>query len=333
MQALPPPDELASLTLTELMEILTSARPMHDVITRIFERREKRAAPNNEPEVDPHKKVDTSQFLLRRMRRVAQALEGMRERLQQPVGSLDALRWRLRGPIGPIALAKRLDREDPAGAAFMIAEVATTLREVPWKRFGSLSAGDLRADVIETMVALSELACKRPPQTVWSNMSGHLSRSSCVTWPIELDGLGARLNLKNDRISEADAIRQYRTVEEILRRLANQPGIVLADEVGMGKTFVALGVAMVAALTDRQRRPVVIMVPSSLHEKWPREFEVFEERAIQRAGRQRFAQNRQRRRSNSSGSSTMKPKTAPTSFFSSMGRFMSRTLITGSASR
>ena len=165
MQALPPPDELGSLSLVELIEILTSARPMHDVIMRIFARREKSSTPKKEPEVDPHKKVDTSQFLLRRMRRVAQALEGMRERLQQPMGSIDSLRWRLRGPIGPIALAKRLTEEDPAGAAFMIAEVAATLREVPWKRFGSLEAGDLRTDVNETMVALSELAFKAPAPT------------------------------------------------------------------------------------------------------------------------------------------------------------------------
>ena len=48
----------------------------------------------------------------------------------------------------------------------------------------------------------------------------------------------------------------------------------------MGKTFVALGVAMVAALADRGRRPVVIMVPSSLHEKWPRDFDVFKSLAI-----------------------------------------------------
>jgi Helicase conserved C-terminal domain len=103
-----------------------------------------------------------------------------------------------------------------------------------------------------------------------------------MTWPIDIADLGARLDLKNDRISEPDAVRQLRTIAEILRRLANQPGIVLADEVGMGKTFVALGVAMVAALADRGRRPVVIMVPSSLHAKWPRDFAVFRDLAIQR---------------------------------------------------
>lgn len=103
-----------------------------------------------------------------------------------------------------------------------------------------------------------------------------------MTWPIESGDLSARLNLKNDRISERDALRQLRTVAEILRRLSSQPGIVLADEVGMGKTFVALGVAMMAALADRGRRPVVVMVPSSLHEKWPRDFDVFQSLAITR---------------------------------------------------
>ena len=104
-----------------------------------------------------------------------------------------------------------------------------------------------------------------------------------MTWPVDIDNLGERLDLRNDRVSNSDALRQHRTIAEILRRLGNQPGIVLADEVGMGKTFVALGVAMVAALTDRRKRPVVIMVPSSLHEKWPRDFAVFTEHVVKHA--------------------------------------------------
>lgn len=162
MSALPPPDELGSLSLAELMEILTSARPMHEVVMRILERRQKKAAHGAMVEVDPHKKVDTSQFLLRRMRRVAQALEGMRERLQQPVGSAEALRWRLRGPIGPIALAKRLAEEDPDGAAFMIAEVAITLGGILWCPLGSLDAGEINAEMNETVRVLHELATKAP---------------------------------------------------------------------------------------------------------------------------------------------------------------------------
>ena len=162
MSALPPPDVLGSLSLAELIEILTSARPLHEIVFRILKRRESKASPARYNEVDPHKKVDTSQFLLRRMRRVAQALEGMRERLQQPVTSLDALCWRLRGPIGPIALAKRLAAEDPEGAAFMIAEVATTLCGVKWQPLGALPASAIHPEVSKILHALHELALQAP---------------------------------------------------------------------------------------------------------------------------------------------------------------------------
>jgi HKD family nuclease len=162
MSALPPPDELGSLSLSELIEILTSARPLHEVVLRILQRRETQKPSGTPLEVDPHKKVDTSQFLLRRMRRVAEALEGMRDRLQQPVSSFDALRWRLRGPIGPVALAKRLSAEDPDGAAFMIAEVAATLRSVAWKSLGTLSPQAIGPEVAEITRSLQDLARQAP---------------------------------------------------------------------------------------------------------------------------------------------------------------------------
>jgi len=88
------------------------------------------------------------------------------------------------------------------------------------------------------------------------------------------------------RISLPDAQRQERTAKEILRRLRRQPGIILADEVGMGKTFVALAVAVSVAQSDRRRRPVAVMVPSSLKEKWPRDFELFLERCVPREVRE-----------------------------------------------
>ena len=158
VSSLPPPEELGNLSLAELLEILTSARPLHEIMDRILKRREEKADPKKRLEVDPHKKVDTTQFLLRRMRRVAQALEGMRHRLQQPVASLEALRWRLHGPIGPIALAKRLAAEDPEGAAFMIAEVASTLRNIAWQASGSLRSREINPEVKALIVALRDLA-------------------------------------------------------------------------------------------------------------------------------------------------------------------------------
>ena len=82
------------------------------------------------------------------------------------------------------------------------------------------------------------------------------------------------------RIAEEDALRQERTARDILERLAAQPGVILADEVGMGKTFVALAVAVSVALVNRGKRPVVVMVPSSLKEKWPADFALLREKCL-----------------------------------------------------
>jgi superfamily II DNA or RNA helicase len=88
---------------------------------------------------------------------------------------------------------------------------------------------------------------------------------------IQLGGLGKR------RIDPADGDRQKVTAEEILNDLRSQPGVVLADEVGMGKTYVALAVAASVIASNRGRRsgPVVVMVPSRLRRKWQREWEQF----------------------------------------------------------
>lgn len=84
-----------------------------------------------------------------------------------------------------------------------------------------------------------------------------------------------------DRIQREDADRQTRTATAILSRLHSMPGQILADEVGMGKTFVALAVALSVALQDKEKRPVVVMVPPGLKEKWPKELNVFKEKCIQ----------------------------------------------------
>ena len=83
--------------------------------------------------------------------------------------------------------------------------------------------------------------------------------------------------IREGRISANDANRQMRTAAEILHRLNRQPGVILADEVGMGKTYVALAVAVSVVEATQGERPVVVMVPSSVREKWPREWDVFSE--------------------------------------------------------
>jgi len=93
-----------------------------------------------------------------------------------------------------------------------------------------------------------------------------------MTW--ELSSL---VHLASKRISADDGERQQRTAAEILRRLDHQPGVILADEVGTGKTFVALAVAVSVVEATRRRRPVLVLLPPSVQDKWPKEWRVFQE--------------------------------------------------------
>ncbi len=86
---------------------------------------------------------------------------------------------------------------------------------------------------------------------------------------------------------ESTAARQERTIDAILSRLYNadednrREMVLLADEVGLGKTFVALGVAW-SVLQRRKEAglasgPVLVITPQShaLFKKWRREAERF----------------------------------------------------------
>ncbi|MPY94437.1 MAG: hypothetical protein GEV08_15665 [Acidimicrobiia bacterium] len=100
-----------------------------------------------------------------------------------------------------------------------------------------------------------------------------------MTWE-----LSPRVDLATGRISSHDAARQARTAAEILRRLEGQPGLVLADEVGMGKTYVALAVAASVVEATGFERQVVVMVPPGVQRKWPQEWTVFRDVCLRGSG-------------------------------------------------
>ncbi len=131
--SLPPPSELRDLSLDALIEILTSARPLHQVMRRLLQRRGDGATDGETPQLDPHKRVDTSAFLLQRTRRISWALAALRERLAQPVPSREALNWRLHGPYGVMALVNAISREKDRPEqekSFLLAEIAVELARV-----------------------------------------------------------------------------------------------------------------------------------------------------------------------------------------------------------
>jgi len=81
---------------------------------------------------DPHKKVDTSGFLLKKTYRITLAMSGLRNKLERPVPTEDALQWRLNGPIGVQALANAISKEAKTDEekAFLMTELALELSRV-----------------------------------------------------------------------------------------------------------------------------------------------------------------------------------------------------------
>jgi len=130
--ALLPPAELRDLPLEVLIEILTSAQPLHRALGRWLDRKKKRAGADTEIALDPHQRVDISTFLLQRTRRVSWALRALRERLERPAGSEASLAWRLHGPVGVEALAKAIAREAKSEAerCFLLTELCLELSRV-----------------------------------------------------------------------------------------------------------------------------------------------------------------------------------------------------------
>ncbi|MBI3462528.1 MAG: hypothetical protein HY000_05630 [Planctomycetes bacterium] len=150
--ALPPPDELKDLPLDVLIEVLTSAKPLHLALARWLKRNPNAGPATGTIPLDPHKRGDWSAFLLQRTRRVSWALSALRQRLEMPVVSEQALAWRLRGPVGVLALAQAIGKEarSEPERCFLLTELCLELARVrPQEAAGSLSKARIRAALKE----------------------------------------------------------------------------------------------------------------------------------------------------------------------------------------
>lgn len=76
-------------------------------------------------------------------------------------------------------------------------------------------------------------------------------------------------------IPESDVRRQEDTILRALDLLDRQSGVVLGDEVGMGKTYEALGVAAARRHMDPARRVLILTPTPTLNEKWLKELGEF----------------------------------------------------------
>jgi len=88
-----------------------------------------------------------------------------------------------------------------------------------------------------------------------------------MTKPDLLKAYGLRLPRPDNKGVEMTSLkRQLQSASEILKRLAHQPGVILADDAGLGKTWVA---ALTALTIARNGGSVLIVVPGkTLQSKW-----------------------------------------------------------------
>jgi len=134
---LPTPTELQGLSLAALLDLLGSIRPLHEALRAWLKH-----LPNDDDSeiveaievVDPHAKVDTSDFLVKRVQRACWAIRELRVRLEQPVLSASAMVWRLDGPLGAQAVLAAIDKQcDPSLPdewTFLLCEMLRELRAV-----------------------------------------------------------------------------------------------------------------------------------------------------------------------------------------------------------
>ncbi len=132
---LPSPPELKGLSLQALLELLASGRPMHEVLRAWMRKQpddDETALEQSLELIDPHAKIDTSGFLIKRTQRACAALHGLRMRMEEPVLSEAAMAWRIDGPIGARAVMEAIRRHCdphlPAEWAFLLCEAIRELR-------------------------------------------------------------------------------------------------------------------------------------------------------------------------------------------------------------
>ena len=169
---LPPPEELASMTLEDLLRVFADNMSMRTMLERLAKRSADvldEKSSSNLPELNPHKRVDTSAFMLQRTRRFSYAMEGLKRRLSRPFFTQKQLDWHLTGPIGPLALATALIKDHsysdyavPDEVGFLLAELALELSEVQVQgQEGALPVSTVRIAMKNVLKDLKRLVPKR----------------------------------------------------------------------------------------------------------------------------------------------------------------------------
>lgn len=149
---IPLPDLLSGLTLDDIADLLLVKGDFDRMIARLIKKRNSERNKKTYLENDPHKRVNTTAFLIQRTRRVTGALRALRSKLEQPVMTMESLSFRLRGPLGVNALAKAIVKEGRSEEEkwFLLTELLLELSRVrPQEYPGSLDVNIVKQSILE----------------------------------------------------------------------------------------------------------------------------------------------------------------------------------------
>ena len=163
---LPVPEELSSLHLDDLMRVFVDNLSMRSLLKGLQSRPRMESIEQGQvaPELDPHRRVDTTGFILQRTRRLSYAFDGLKRRLSRLYFTEHQLEWSMQGPISPLSFARAILNEQTVAdeAAFSLAELALELSEVEVPAAeAALPVHRVREALHEAIVAIESLAPKR----------------------------------------------------------------------------------------------------------------------------------------------------------------------------
>ena len=110
---LPVPEELSSLDLEDLMRVFADNLSMRSLLKRMQSKQRFESIEQGQvaPELDPHRRVDTTGFILQRTRRLSYAFDGLKRRLSRLYFTEHQLEWGMQGPISPLSFARAILNE------------------------------------------------------------------------------------------------------------------------------------------------------------------------------------------------------------------------------
>lgn len=138
--SLPVGPALSKLRAQHLLDALATGRPLAQVLREVLEREQATVRETVPIVLDPLRRLEVEESLLRKGRALAASLAAMQRRLERPLVTLDTLRGCLASPLGPVFVATKIAEAFEAGeqsraeAIFTIAEIALSVGRIDWAR-------------------------------------------------------------------------------------------------------------------------------------------------------------------------------------------------------